>query len=186
MLTVSNKSWHLRLVRFYLIYYQPRDLCSYFWMVVLFTLASIPLAVVMAVIMPIAWIATRIEAWGYEANRRYRALSKLVKPLKILALVLLGALLIAALTVLVIALLAEWRSILIALAAIIGLLAAMFLFMLLAAWGVDTIAQRRSSREHKPRQPNLIAEFVRAKKRRVCPLMQVAEEVSLGADVRSY
>ena len=112
MLTISSKSWHLRLVRSYHEgSYTPKSLCGYFW------------AVAFAVFLTPFMAA------------------------------LIGVL---------------------AVGAVILLLVPQAIFGFLMKWWPSR--KTDGPMEFKPHKPNLVWEFIKAKKRRVCPLIKVVEE----------
>lgn len=122
---ISERSWHLQLVRACRHDYVPRDLCSYFW-----TLVAIiaPLAVVIGVIVIAVVAFVRI-------------------------------------------MLIDWRTTAVGIGIGIGVWAALFLVYYL---GRSLIHRRRvRQRPTGRRGPNLIVAYVKAKKRRFCPLIEV-------------
>ena len=122
---ISARSWHLRWVRrFFGSGYTPRDLCSYFWVVVALTVLPVTAAIVLQV-------GLGLLIWRH--------------PTEIL-IALVMAVLSLALTAL--------------------LFFVVFLIKFLS----------RALRHDPERPPNLVVEYLRAKKRRLCPLLTVVEE----------
>jgi hypothetical protein len=123
---VSERSWHLRYARLFKGEdYIPRDLCGYFWTVMLWL--AFP-AVMLGTVGVSLW------AVGSEVYRHPT----------------------------------EWAVI----AGCSVILTALFFGVCFAYQSVTRAVRRR---QHTAGAPSLLAEYVKAKKRRLCPLIEVVE-----------
>ena len=78
VLHVGEGTWHLRLVRWYFPDLWPRDLCSYFWTVVLVLLVTTymgPLYLLIGKPATFLWRHSVVKRWKTEQNKRWKTLS---------------------------------------------------------------------------------------------------------------
>lgn len=161
MLRVSATSWHYRLYKWTQRYgnwpnSEPKSLCSYFWSIVL-----TPLFI-------------------YSATFRKVVESVLFRPFVWLGRLNQTALIIvvtAVITTVIVCWGFLWpHKLLIAAIVVVGIIVAGVLLLLIALGIAELSDRRKSGSDLEPITGQLIFEFVRAKKRRVCPLIEVVDE----------
>lgn len=159
-LVISDRAWHLRLVRVVKKDYQPRDLCSHFWIVVgcLFFL-------------PLLGVGTLPWLPFIGVSKGWTALKSRVKlpawPEKLAA----GLAIVAAVAV-------ALASLAVTIAGIVRLFlrypvpASVVAVVLLLVIGLLVYRANRVV-VGAAREPSLVMGYIRARKRRVCPLIEV-------------
>lgn len=176
-LWISERAWHLRLVRAILEEdFSPRDLCSYFWIVVgsvfIGALALLPLAA-----------QYLVDKFTRRPNRLLKAI---VVGLVILLLAVSSIAIAAAVTFLAFLfftnlgvvwtwLIQSWHWAKIILA-VFGVAGGLFAFAAIVAGAYalgEKLDERQPKRPRKQHEPNLVSEWIRAKKHRICPLIEV-------------
>lgn len=173
MLNISSSSWHYRL-RSYAFDHQPKDLCSYFWSVI----AAACLYALVHIV--------RFSAWAFGPMRRQGRLGSTMLVLIGMVLVLAACFLIgwAAYEIWI----QPWAFFVgllqvIAIILVIAVVAALAIFFI---FGTGEIYKRyRKSHPVKPHRREVVEEpegessfmliwnFLKAKKRKACPLVSV-------------
>lgn len=160
MLTIRENAWHYRFQKFVIIrlyddaYAVPKSLCTYFWTTV-FCLIG---AVLYPLFAAIRWVAGPAAKWLEHWIPRHKTAVSYIT----VAVVASG--------------LTAWAILDIdtfwILPAVIGIVIAVFAIVI----GISVLMERhQQAKTPKPgdAKPNLAWEFVKAKKRRVCPLIRV-------------
>ena len=192
MLKVSNTSWHYRL-RAKTFSSEPKDLCSYFWSTVASAMAIVLIA-----------IGRVLAVLGRGLHRVLRPLGRLGPPLEWfiprLIVVAMACLVLFGLGCLVYIAITDTTSFLIGLAIVIG--GIIFLLLLVAtAYGVHRhrqnnprekktkVTTEKIEKEPKPKSEgsstlSLIWGFLKAKKRKACPMIEVIDETPAPPDLK--
>ena len=161
---IKSKSWHLRLVQMYDEFYVPRDLCSYFWVV-----AG---AIVLSLFVLVAFTAFSLGIAILFINLK---IGKKIKTSRTdEAIAFLSALLTLVLYSTIgftIAFLLDGHLIY----GIITVSSGIFLTCILWIFTILFI-KHHFEHEQKEHTPNLLIEFIKAKKHKVCPLIEVIED----------
>ena len=168
---VHENAWHLKLVQRYDSGFKPRDLCSYFWTVVGTVLLTFGIIVTAPLWFPIGLLAKGIAAIG-------GVLIDIEPPewLKTVAAVILITVALAV----GVGLLVGYGFIWWLNPAQTAIITGAFVGFAVVAIGfiafidaMDKKIQKKPPKPKKKREPSLVMAFLKAKKRHICPLIEV-------------
>lgn len=172
-MTFTNGAWHVRLIRWTYGGHTPNSLCPYFWALVA-SMLLLPTTLVVRVfamgLRPVAVYVDRGAKWDSEQGE-YRdvpsemSATRMSRLLATVTLVLFSV--VFAMSFL------PWQQPVVGLILAIGLVGIFLLFFLGTMLEGIFLNKSKPKKQKKPRDPSVVMAFIRAKKRKVCPIITI-------------